>query len=376
MRFKHFLCPLIILTALPCQVFAGGIPVYDAARFAERLRQFTQKTLDYERQLEKLAEAREILAKGRETFAEMRTLTTEITRSAEVVTSVQESPVFQTQPGTANARPAEASSAATVLFGKPRPGLERRIIRTALAFKDRPGVAKIGLTPFEWRALFQSLIKQESAFNPTARSPVGAYGLTQLMPGTAKDMGVNPHDIDDNLRGGAKYITIQLNTFGRIDHALAAYNAGPGNVRKYGGIPPFKETQSYVNRINTFWRDYIARHGSGAAPDTTGLGEAGDLANGERGATAEAVTVYADGLREEADQARARIQEIVNRIDSAKSEKTARDLNTALKAEIAKLLGILSRLRAAVAELEANTAILLAQNGRSARSYLDWRYQP
>ena len=88
------------------------------------------------------------------------------------------------------------------------------------------------------------------------------------------------------------------------------------------------------------------------------------------------MTVYADGLREDADQARARIQEIVNRIDSAKSEKTARDLNTALKAEIAKLLGILSRLRAAVSELEANTAILLAQNGSSARSYLDWRYQP
>ena len=376
MRFKHFLYPLILLTALPYPVFAGGIPVYDAAKFGERLRQFAQKTLDYERQLEKLAEAREILMRGRETFAEMQTLTTEITRPPEVLSAVQASPVFKAHPGTADARPAEASSAATVLFGKPRPGLERRIITTALAFKDRPGVAKVGLTPFEWRALFQSLIKQESAFNPTAKSPVGAYGLTQLMPGTAKDMGVNPHDIDDNLRGGAQYITIQLNTFGRIDHALAAYNAGPGNVRKYGGIPPFQETQGYVKRINMFWQNYIARHGSRAAPDMTGLGEPGDLANGERGATAEALTVYADDLREEADQARARIQEIIERIDAAKSEKTARDLNTALKAEIAKLLGILARLRAAVAELEANTAILLAQNDGSARAYLNWGYRP
>jgi len=96
----------------------------------------------------------------------------------------------------------------------------------------------------------KALVKQESGFNPNAVSRTGARGLTQLMPGTAKEMGVT--DITDpkqQLDGGAKYLRKQYDRFGRWDLALAAYNAGPGNVQKYGGIPPFKETQNYVRNI-------------------------------------------------------------------------------------------------------------------------------
>jgi hypothetical protein len=110
---------------------------------------------------------------------------------------------------------------------------------------------KYGIDP----NLFVRLIEQESGFNPEAKGPAtksGEYalGLTQLMPGTALDMGVMRLDPLQNLEGGAKYFRQQLDTFGGDPAlALAAYNAGPGNVKKYGGIPPFQETQNYVSRI-------------------------------------------------------------------------------------------------------------------------------
>ncbi|MEI4195159.1 lytic transglycosylase domain-containing protein [Roseovarius sp. E0-M6] len=97
--------------------------------------------------------------------------------------------------------------------------------------------------------LFLRLVQQESGWKPTALSHKGAIGLAQLMPMTARKLSVDPHDPAQNLDGGARYLAQQYRAFGSWRLALAAYNAGPGAVKKYGGVPPYKETQNYVRVI-------------------------------------------------------------------------------------------------------------------------------
>jgi len=109
----------------------------------------------------------------------------------------------------------------------------------------RSEAEKQGIDP----ALVLSVLQAESSGRANAVSPKGAVGPMQLMPATARDLGVNINDPLDNIRGGVRYLAQQLKSFGDPSLALAAYNAGPGNVRKYGGVPPFTETQNYVGKI-------------------------------------------------------------------------------------------------------------------------------
>ena len=103
--------------------------------------------------------------------------------------------------------------------------------------------------------ILKSIAKAESGFNPSAVSNAGAVGIMQLMPSTAAALGVsNSYDARENIMGGAKYISQLLSNYqGNISLALAAYNAGSANVDKYGGIPPFPETQEFVRRVLVYW---------------------------------------------------------------------------------------------------------------------------
>lgn len=98
--------------------------------------------------------------------------------------------------------------------------------------------------------LFLRLVQQESGWNPKALSHKGAMGLAQLMPQTARALRVDPTDPAQNLEGGARYLKMQYRAFGSWELALAAYNAGPGAVKKYGGVPPYQETRNYVKVIS------------------------------------------------------------------------------------------------------------------------------
>ncbi len=131
----------------------------------------------------------------------------------------------------------------------PRPDILTAIDETALRYASHQGLRAAGLTVTEWRLLFRANIEIESAYNPNARSRVGAMGLGQLMPGTAERLGVDPRDWRANLDGSARYLAEQLEAFRDAQFALAAYNAGPEAVREHGGIPPYRETQNHVQRV-------------------------------------------------------------------------------------------------------------------------------
>ena len=123
-------------------------------------------------------------------------------------------------------------------------GYDRLIQRAANAYSVDP-------------ALVKAVIAAESNFDPAATSHKGAQGLMQLMPKTARGLGVsNPYSAQDNVLGGARYLREMLDRYGDMSRALAAYNAGPKAVDRYRGIPPYAETQQYVSRVLHYYRGY------------------------------------------------------------------------------------------------------------------------
>lgn len=233
------------------------------------------------------------------------------------------------------------------LFGDVKTSIEEMIVATAQKYAGHPGLARAGLNPVEFRIWFQSLVKQESGFSIGARSPVGAFGLTQVMPDTAKDLGIYPAYYDDpmlQLDGGARYFLTQMNTFGSVPLALAAYNAGPGAVTKYGGIPPYKETQEYVVRITGFFNAYA---GKIIGVDQVGTFDPRDMAIAEASNTSDAGLHYGMAASVEIVASLGRLRSIIERIPATKSAKEALDLNSYARAEAVRIGLMVERAKAA-----------------------------
>ena len=124
------------------------------------------------------------------------------------------------------------------------PEILHAIETTALRYSSHGALRQAGLSVSDWALFYRANIEVESAYNPGAMSSVGAIGLGQLMPDTARDLGVDPHDIAQNLDGSARYLLMMLEQFGDPALALAAYNAGPHAVTRHGGIPPFEKPKA------------------------------------------------------------------------------------------------------------------------------------
>ncbi|MEQ8731640.1 MAG: lytic transglycosylase domain-containing protein [Marinovum algicola] len=130
-----------------------------------------------------------------------------------------------------------------------RPEIEALVLEVGLSHAGHPALRQVDLNARQWLALFRANIAIESAFDVAARSDEGAIGLGQLMPNTARTLGVDPEDPAQNLDGSARYLLAQLQRFGSPDLALAAYNAGPEAVARFGGIPPYPETRAHVRKV-------------------------------------------------------------------------------------------------------------------------------
>ncbi|WP_300064573.1 lytic transglycosylase domain-containing protein [uncultured Roseobacter sp.] len=143
--------------------------------------------------------------------------------------------------------------------------VEKLVFAAAEKYRNHDALARLGITQGAFRAWLMALIRQESRFSAKAKSPKDAFGLTQIIPPTAKSLGIYPEYYKSpelQVDGGARYLLDQLETYGSMPLALAAYNAGPNAVKKFGGVPPYKETQRYVAAVVAFYNQYARQLGT------------------------------------------------------------------------------------------------------------------
>jgi hypothetical protein len=351
--------------------FAQGVPVTDPSNLAERLRAYVNLERDEDSQVEKANNRAEIkdfeqqqiesLDRMIEAFSSVSTYQSTFMSGGNGMSGVQEVYGPLANPG------------GRFVFGDARENIEELIIRGSQDTYGLAGVGVAGLSPLQWRCLIQALIWQESRFKVGARSPAAAYGLTQIIPGTAKELGIYPEYYNDpyvQVVGGARYLATQLKRFnGNIIFALAAYNAGPGAVQKYNGVPPYKETQHYVQVIPAKYNSYLLTVGGIEAQGT--IDPALYAASGASLMSAGSLH-FAEYSMNNAQQALIRVRNLVAQIGTTPDVKASYDLNTMIRAELILILNARIKTKAARTQAEyAQNAAQLARQ-REAMAFLDF----
>lgn len=345
----HIFAGLVSLAA-PL-AYAQGVPTFDAGMFLQRERVLQQGEQDLALQRglqskdEELEELEQEQLQALEDILDASTLGSG--NSGVLVASLEAGSSRESAAETLYG-PVDPNPGAAQMFGDASGSIEQLIIRASQETHHMSGVRAAGLSPKQWRCLLQALIWQESRFTIGARSPVGAFGLTQIMPGTAQDLGIYPAYYENpyiQVTGGARYLAQMLAMFdGNIIHGLAAYNAGPGNVQRYGGVPPFAETQHYVQVIPERYNLYLARVGG---VDALGTIDPALLANSTMSLTSFGAGIYGDYSLVSVQVAALRVQDIITRIGETDDIHAAMSLNTYARAELARLIAIRTRLKAA-----------------------------
>lgn len=345
----------LVLVGLSSGALAQGVPVNDSGLTARDIIETGDREADLAVQHETLSVQEQITAIEREQLAVLDAiLEAQTSFDNAAITGM----VSDLEGGGGDAdRSAEAvygtadidpNPVGDQMFGDAAQNIEELIIRVAQETHGRSGVSAAGLSVVQWRALLQALIWQESRFVIRAESPVGAYGLTQIMPGTASDLGINPEYRTSpylQVEGGARYLSDQLARFdGNIIFALAAYNAGPGRVIEYSGVPPFRETQHYVTVIPQQYNAYLARIGG---IDALGTIDPALLANSNLSLIGTGAAFYGSSSPTAIRQAALRVRDIVTRIGSTADVQESMALNTYARAELVRLIAAMTRLQAA-----------------------------
>ena len=341
----------VIVTSQPIVAAAQGVPTFDAGAFIQRERLLNQGARDLSVQQDRLSNEEALAVLEQEQLQALDDILDAATlasgNSGTLVASLESGSSADSAAETLYG-PTDLNPAAAQMFGDAAGSIEEIIIRTAIQTHQMPGVRAAGLSVKQWRCLLQALIWQESRFTIGARSPVGAFGLTQIMPGTAQDLGIYPAYYESptvQVSGGARYLAQMLAMFdGNIIHGLAAYNAGPGNVQRYGGVPPFAETQHYVQVIPERYNLYLARVGGVEALGTI---DPVLLANSTLSLTSFGAGVYGDYSLVSVRAAALRVQDIITRIGETDDIHAAMSLNTYARAELTRLMAIRTRLKAA-----------------------------
>lgn len=345
----------LLLIGAASAALAQGVPVNDSGLTARDLIETGEREVDLAVQRETLTVQEQITAIEREQLAVLDAILDAQTSfdSASITGMVADLEEGSSDAdrsvvavyGTADIDP---NPAGDQMFGDAAENIEQLIIRVAQETHGRPGVSAAGLSVVQWRALLQALIWQESRFVIRAESPVGAYGLTQIMPGTASDLGINPEYRTSpylQVDGGARYLSDQLARFdGNIIYGLAAYNAGPGRVMDYGGVPPFRETQHYVTVIPQQYNAYLALIGGIEALGTI---DPALLANSNLSLTGAGAAFYGSNSPTAIRQAALRVRDIVTQIGSTADVQESMALNTYARAELVRLIAAMTRLQAA-----------------------------